>query len=431
MDYKDNPHFCLLPFMALNTRPNGGVKPCSEVKDMPPIRKETNELTLVSSKNDYHSLTDESLDSVWNSEFMKDFRMNRINGKYSKFCEVCYKQESNGIHSKRQTTIQKYYEDNKHLVKEAAENNGHMSTMPVWWELRLSSICNEACRFCIPQTSSKLREELKDLYYELSPTVKTNTEVAVRNHRKYGYLGDNENFVQELFNNASNIKYLELHGGEPTNDKNVWRVVEHLINTGDAGHIHLHIHTNIHSLKQKHIDLWKHFKSGWIGASIDAYDNENEYIRHGSKWQKIEENLKLLNGLDNWEKWVTSTVSVYNVCTIDKLVTWFIEYANKHNMHDLNWQCWPLTIPELMMPELVPYEIRQQYITRIQDIKNTHNNTTDKFLDTVIAILNSTYEPTLESQNEFADYTRMLDKNRNQNFIQTFPHLKGVFNFND
>lgn len=426
MEYKENPHFCLLPFMALNTRPNGGVKICSEVKDMPPLRKNTNEETLVESTNPYHSLTNESLESVWNSDFMKDFRLNRINGKYSKFCEVCYRQEANGLHSKRQTILNKYYDTNKHLVDEAASNNGHMTTMPVWWELRLSSICNEACRFCIPQTSSKLREELKELYYELSPTVKTNTEIAVRNHRKYGYLGDNDNFVQQIFDNLENIKYLELHGGEPTNDKNVWRVVEHIVKTGHAEHIHLHVHTNIHALKERHIKLWQHFASGWIGASIDAYGVENEYIRYGSKWQKIEDNLKLLNGLPKWEKWITTTLSAYNVCTVYKLIEWFISYTAKHNMQDLNWQCWPLTIPELMVPEHVPLETRLRFIDNLSKLKGTHNSVTDKFIDAVIVTLKSTYEPDVESKKEFIDYTKLLDTNRKQNLYAVFPHLQGI-----
>jgi hypothetical protein len=52
------------------------------------------------------------------------------------------------------------------------------------------------------------------------------------------------------------------------------------------------------------------FRTGWIGISIDAYGDENEYIRYGSKWSAIENNLKLVKGLGNhWTKWVTSSVN--------------------------------------------------------------------------------------------------------------------------
>ena len=37
------------------------------------------------------------------------------------------------------------------------------------------------------------------------------------------------------------------------------------------------MHTNIHALKPRHIELWDNFKSGWIGVSIDAFGDENEY----------------------------------------------------------------------------------------------------------------------------------------------------------
>jgi len=428
MEYKDNKYFCLLPFMALNTRPNGGVKPCSDVMDMPPIKRNTNEKTVVASTNKHHNLTEESLEEVWNGEFMRDFRLNRLKGKYSKFCETCYQQETNNIQSKRQTVIKKYYNDNKHLVDEAVENNGFMKTMPVWWELRLSSICNEACRMCIPQTSSKMREEFSQYVDELPPTIKKNTEVAVWNFNKFGYLGDNDAFIQQLYDNLENIKYLELHGGEPTNDKNLWKVVQHIVDTGHSKHMHIHVHTNIHALKKHHVALWDQFKSGWIGVSIDAYGEENEYIRYGSKWDKIEENLKLLNVLgSHWSKYITSTVMNYNCCSMHRLIEWYIEYTKKHQMDELKWQCWPLTIPALMRPEHIPKNIRLNSIDHLLKLKGTHTDHTDHYIDSVINILKSEHIPHNGSYEEFINYTKILDQRRGQNVAEIFPHFKEIF----
>lgn len=429
MDYKNDPYFCILPFMALNTRPNGGVKPCSEVMGMSPIKQNTTEETLVDSTNPYHNLTKESLHDVWNGEFMKDFRNNRLNGKYSKFCEVCYQHEAKGIESKRLTNIKKHYDDNKHLVNEAAANNGYMNTMPVWWELRLSSICNEACRMCIPQTSSKMREEFAKFKDELPESVKQNTSVAMSNYARYGYLGDNDNFKQQLYDNLDTVKYIELHGGEPTNDKNMWEVVEHIVSTGHADHIHIHVHTNIHALKQRHVELWNHFKSGWIGVSIDAYKEENEYIRNGSSWEKIEENLKLLNYLGpQWTKWITSTIMVYNVCTMDRFVDWFIKYKKIHNMNDLNWYAQQLVTPELMRPEHVPLHVRLAAIDKIRPYIGTDNENVDRFIGDIIKMLESTYECDADSLAELLQYTKVLDEKRVESISVTFPHLAEMFN---
>jgi hypothetical protein len=65
------------------------------------------------------------------------------------------------------------------------------------------------------------------------------------------------------------------------------------------------------------------FKSGWIGVSIDAYAEENEYIRYGSNWTTIERNLTLLNRLGNRNKWYPCSVMAYNSCTMHRLI-WLV-----------------------------------------------------------------------------------------------------------
>ena len=428
MDYKNNPKFCLLPFITLNTRPNGQVKPCSQVMDMPAIKHNCTADTILTANTEYLNLTKDSIDNIWNSEFLKDFRMKKIRGDYIQFCETCYQEDANGITSKRQSVINKHYDNNKHLVEEALENNGYMHTKPVWWELRLSSICNQACRMCIPQTSSKMREEFIKFKDDLPPSIKQNTETAVLNFNKFGYLGDSDYFLDQLFENLHDIRYIELHGGEPTNDKRLWSVIEKIVESGHSNHIHIHVHTNIHALKQRHIELWDKFQSGWIGVSIDAYKEENEYIRYGSDWNKIEENLKLLKGLgDHWKKWVTSTVMVYNCCTMHKLIEWFIDYTSKHDMPDLWWRSDPVTSPHIMRIEHVPLSDRTAAIQKLHLLKENINNNSLDGLETLMQYLASTQTPKLGSKQELVKYTKILDQKRNQSLLNTFPHLKEVF----
>lgn len=429
MEYKDEPRFCLLPFITLNTRPNGQVKPCSQVMDMPGIKKNTTVETILESTNTPCNLTKDSVEEIWNSEFLKDFRMKKINNEYIKFCETCYQEDSMGVSSKRQAVIDAYYKDNKHLVDEAKANNGMMTTMPVWWELRLSSICNEACRMCIPQTSSKMRDEFAKFSNELPASVKKNTESAIIQYNSHGYLGESEFFLNQFWNNIGDIKYLELHGGEPTADKTLWELVEKVVASGHSKHIHVHVHTNIHSLQQRHIELWDQFRTGWIGISIDAYGIENEYIRHGSKWSAIENNLKLVKGLGNhWTKWVASSVMAYNSCTMHKLIDWFIDYTKENELHDLWWRMDPVTSPNLMRIEHIPIELRLEAIDKITPMldKVTSPQTKNSITE-LISGLRSTEMPTVGSYEELIEYTKILDIKRNQNVLEVFPHLAEVF----
>ena len=90
-----------------------------------------------------------------------------------------------GAHSKRSATIDQYYEENKYLVEEADKNDGYMKTLPTWWELRLSSICNQACRMCIPQTSSKMREEFAKYTPDLPDAYRSQTNTALKAFSKF------------------------------------------------------------------------------------------------------------------------------------------------------------------------------------------------------------------------------------------------------
>jgi MoaA/NifB/PqqE/SkfB family radical SAM enzyme len=396
---------------------------------MPGIKKDSTVETILESKNRACNLTKDSVEEIWNSEFLKDFRMKKINNEYIKFCETCYQEDSMGVASKRQAVIDAYYKDNKHLIDEAKENNGMMSTMPVWWELRLSSICNEACRMCIPQTSSKMRDEFAKFSDELPSSVKKNTEAAIIQYNSHGYLGESEFFLNQFWENINDIKYLELHGGEPTADKRLWELVEKVVSSGHSKHIHVHVHTNIHSLQQRHIELWDQFRTGWIGVSIDAYGDENEYIRHGSKWTAIENNLKLVKGLGNhWTKWVTSSVMAYNSCTMHRLIDWFIDYSNDNELHDLWWRMDPVTNPNLMRLEHIPIELRLAAIDKLTPLVDKANNEeTKNSINDLISALRSNEMPTAGSYEEFIEYTKILDIKRNQNVLEVFPHLNEVF----
>ena len=57
--YKDNPKFCLLPFMTLNARPNGQVKVCSQAMNTIAIKKKRTVDNLKEDGGEYWNLTQE------------------------------------------------------------------------------------------------------------------------------------------------------------------------------------------------------------------------------------------------------------------------------------------------------------------------------------------------------------------------------------
>jgi hypothetical protein len=421
----------MLPFMTLNTRTNGGIKPCSEIQ-MPLIKKKSTVENIHSSTEDQINLSTHTLDEAWNSDFMIDFRKRMLNEEYIKPCETCYHLEQMGSVSKRKSYNEKFFDIHKSLVQEAIDNNGQLTTKPIWWELRFSSICNESCRMCNPKTSSKMREEFSEFVNELPKSIKENTVYSIRDFNRFGYLRDNDFFIQQFYKNLPDIRYLEIHGGEPTTDSKLFEVLKKTVELGYAKNIHLHVHSNIHRLRAKDLEIWNQFKSGWLGVSIDAYREENEYIRHGSKWSNIEQNLKMIKRLGpHWKKLITTTVMSYNVCTLDKIISWYISYVDQHDLHDLNWLCLGLGTPELMRPEQIPLGVRLLAIPRLKNLIGKHTEYTDSSIRSAISILESNYIPSNESFKEFLEYTRILDKKRQQSVVDVFPHFTDIFKNND
>ena len=134
----DQKPLCIIPWVHLHTWPNGNVYPCC-VTPMQHIAG---------------NLNDNTLEEVFNSDLMKNLRVDMMNGVKSESCERCWKQEENGGHSMRMRANDSW----KHLVDDSLSRtnpDGSMEEMKLpYWDFRFSNICNFKCRSCGPQLST-------------------------------------------------------------------------------------------------------------------------------------------------------------------------------------------------------------------------------------------------------------------------------------
>jgi radical SAM protein with 4Fe4S-binding SPASM domain len=87
-----DPHFCMIPWIHMHAFPDGRAYPCCM------------------SEYDMHvgDLKTQTMKEVWNSEGMRQMRVNMLNGKPSKECGRCYEQEKAGFVSMRHRTSQNF-----------------------------------------------------------------------------------------------------------------------------------------------------------------------------------------------------------------------------------------------------------------------------------------------------------------------------------
>ena len=89
--------FCSFPFTHQYVAASGGVRICCATQDH-----------AVNNKGHRFHMNNDSLENVWNSDYMKQTRLKMIKGERLKECTKCYEQEEAGIQSMRMTIKKKF-----------------------------------------------------------------------------------------------------------------------------------------------------------------------------------------------------------------------------------------------------------------------------------------------------------------------------------
>jgi molybdenum cofactor biosynthesis enzyme MoaA len=176
-------------------------------------------------------------------------------------CNDCWQRELNGDTNSRRSVYQ--YDDFYHELE--STNTFRLEYL----DLRWSNTCNLNCVYCSPTFSSKWAELTNAKQkYRVAPVV---TE-----------------------DNLSNLKVLQLAGGEPLLLKENIGILEKLLIVNPD--VNIEITTNLTSIHNNRIyDLLKKFINiTWV-VSFEAIGNRFNYIRNGAKWEEFLANLKVLS----------------------------------------------------------------------------------------------------------------------------------------
>jgi sulfatase maturation enzyme AslB (radical SAM superfamily) len=213
-------------------------------------------------------------------------------------------------------------------------------------DIRHTNHCNLKCRYYGPHFSSQWAKELNHT-----------VEIKTQNLTDYKDI---------IINDA--VQWIYFTGGEPLILSDHWEILNELIQKNLAKNIKLVYNTNLTTLKYKDtdiIDIWKKFSSVEVRCSIDAIGEPLEYIRSGSNWTKIKNNIhNLLSVIENTniELRMTPVLSILNVWFIDKL----FELTNDHNITTR------LTIlygPDYLGLNVIPDQLKDQALAKVEKIK--------------------------------------------------------------
>lgn len=398
---KTSKTFCILPWVHLHATPTGTAAPCCIAKSC----------TSLEGMGDTKR---QSIIEIINSPKMKELRLDMLEGRFNNECKKCHEHEEKNVGSARQMFNNQF----KDLYDECLENTNEDGSLKKfkmrYFDIRFNNICNFKCRTCNAGCSSQWEQENLKYMPMFQPLPKNN----------------DPNFLQEIIDQVPNIKMAYFAGGEPLITEQHYILLEEMIRSGKSDEIVLRYNTNLSNLNFKNkdlISLWGKFKNKIdLHASIDHYGERAEYIRHGTSWGQIEENILKIKQMPNVIYQINTVLSVFNLLTIDKFYEYMYEKQLYTNL-DRSCSLYSMSSPEMFTCHILPISFKE---AGVQVLKNATNFMYEKKYNknTIFGIENSIewirgknlWE---ELKVEFKKEIERVDNIRGENFRETFPEL--------
>jgi sulfatase maturation enzyme AslB (radical SAM superfamily) len=264
---------------------------------------------------------------------MEQIREDLRNDKPVAGCSECYKAEE--LTGKSMRT--EYLEESR---------LGFSSEPPVepvltYIDLALSNVCNNRCRMCNYELSTNWYSDSKKLGIEIPR----------------GLVEHKNNFDEIDF---SKLTYLKMIGGEPLMEQDKFISI---LKRCNLENMNILITTNTTCRPNKELlDLLKKCKKVRWNLSIDAFDSLNDFLRKGSKWEEVKENLAWFSKMFPKNVNVNGVVSIYNVNSFILLADYISEnYPNSRMAFNI------IDGSDWMHPRNLPADVKQPIIDLIKD----------------------------------------------------------------
>jgi MoaA/NifB/PqqE/SkfB family radical SAM enzyme len=389
--------FCVVPWLSLYIQNDGRQNVCCYFQD--------DGFTPNALLDKKHPLETSKLSSL-RKEIMDD--------KIPSGCSSCHLFEKNGGTShrlKRNSECSQYVEK----IIESRDSPLPLSHM----ELRVGNLCNLRCRMCDPSATLKWI----DHWNELHPEQYKLEEYELKEASKVAWC-EQAKYWESIQNHLDDLLVLEFAGGEPFFSKKVLEFLVYLVDKNLAHDISLSFITNLTILPDDFLSLFSEFKQVSFTISIDGVYGLNDYIRTGSKFDVIHENLKRLdrdfNILNINRLGINTTLQVYNALGIKNLVQYLSQFKNVDQLPHLS----PLSYPEYFAIEVLPLKLKEMAAKEIQSIIDSNVDRKDWLMSSFYQALELLNLPTNDNLlSVLKQETLKLDRHDKLSLKEIAPEL--------
>lgn len=230
---------------------------------------------------------------IWSGDEMKKLRQNFLHGEGVKLYECSKCDSDSNVHSLMRVK-------NQHALALNLLDNIDVDnpTLPTSATISLNNICNLTCRMCSPMFSSKLAELVKK-----SPIIESMLIYEKLNKFSFDMLGDS----------MSELRFVSFMGGEPLFNKDFVNIIRNLKQQAKRLKV-IVFSTNMTVLNIPVFDELKDISHPVLLVSLDGPKNINNYIRAGSDYDSIVNNIKYVaKNYPNVQWTISCTTSALNV----------------------------------------------------------------------------------------------------------------------
>ena len=391
-EFDGNNPVCKAPFTSIRYSANGFIMPCCWMTHVNFMRADVT-----------------TVEKYWNSNYVKNIRREMLQGKLPDKCGRC-KKVGDATGYQRIKFFERVVKDADIFYRE------DQPFKVLQMDFNFSNRCNLKCRHCGGWNSSSWLKDEKKLT-EMIPDLKRGTYEA---------------FIPtpEMINakdNFKDIKRLDFKGGEPLMQKEIYKLLENLVEWDFSKNIELYYITNGTKDHKEVKPLWKHFKKIHLSISFEGTGSLFSYIRGGDTidWEQFKTNFHEFTKLENLNNLTFAhTIVNYAMYDLPNQIKFMIDTYKKYNIES-NFYTYDnlqlrnvVTNPPYLDPIILPKEMKIELI-------EIYKKSNYKCLYPIINSLQSTLDHYDDKNwNFFIKYTDALDKIRNQSLIDVVPQFK-------
>jgi organic radical activating enzyme len=422
--------YCAFPFQHQYVHMSGSVRLCCATME-----------NVTDKKDNRVHMNNDSLQKIWNNDYMKEARLKMKNGEVLKACTKCIDQEARGYKSMRNENNEKQNINN-------VNTDGSMDTMPNSMELHFGNVCNLKCKMCGQDYSNQIGKEIlqigekdKDFLqwvYKQSGNVNNWTNNLSVEYTWF----QNEKTKNKLIDYVSkHITKLTIIGGEPTVIPEFYELLDYCYKNNTLKDKDITIVTNLTNTNPKMTQWLPKMKAWTIWASIDGLGDITEYIRYPSNFKKVVENLnfykKLLLESNNGRIVFSPAIQLLNIHQLDDMLKWFIDFADNcwGKQFDISWmsQVWyPRICNYDTAPELYRFSVADKLAMSSEQFKK-YPSITNFYEKQIKNLRNNFIEESMEKhlQKAFIRYNDTQDKHRKgKTWRELLPELEQALTIN-